>query len=157
MKANKKKLIILGIIIIVGFYVGGPVICLPEKEKLRVRQCMDNLVEIGEVCRAYANDHDGRFPDTFSQIATGKYTLATKTFICRGSQKRPGKASDVDQWSGYHLVTGITLGHHPRKVLAYDQPEHHRGDGAPVLFVDGSVSWVFAKEWTNLVAKGRED
>lgn len=125
--------------------------CFPEKEKTRRVGCMENLVVLGRACHAYADGHRGSFPSNWQSLATSE--VAPSRFICRGQRREPGAMGDVDSWADYVIVPGVMASDPSGAVLAYDQPSHHRGDGAPVLHVDGSVSWEDKEELGRLRTK----
>lgn len=141
-------IIFVGIVALMG--------CVAEKERVRRHRCMENLGEIGKRCIRYANGHGGSFPHSLSDVTSVEgesIADSGRVFICPSSGTHPGVISKVDDWSDYMFISGVTTNDPPNTMLAYDSPQHHRADGAPVLYIDGSVMWHDREEFGRLRTK----
>jgi prepilin-type processing-associated H-X9-DG protein len=108
---------------------------------------------------AYARDHDGRLPNTLSELldnARGEYW---SVLICPSEHGRVPKASrDLADWvlqhSSYEYVGSGLLWEElmPATVLAYEREPRHGGQRS-VLFGDGHVQLRDADDWSWLVAR----
>lgn len=112
-----------------------------RKERILRQRCMENLVAVGLEARAYAHANDGRFPETF--MAFARQIKDVDVFVCPSSKDRAGDVLNVTNWTSYVWIGGRTLRDEPSTPLAHCRCENHRGSGAPVLRVDGSVAWEF--------------
>lgn len=136
------------IVATVGFvlFTGLDLFIRREKATARRRVCAMNLKEIGVACLAYAANHDGAFPASFEQFIQGGPDDSTwrqpKMYYCPSSDTLAGEIDDVDNWSDYALIPGLTTTAPARTPLCRCDPAHHGGDGAPVLFTDGTVRWL---------------
>ncbi len=108
--------------------------------------CTDNLRNLSKAMRAYAGDWDGAFPPDFETlISTGDAT--EDNFLCLGSFP----VSDL--YACYLYVADQTSDADPKRVLIYEKPECHGGEGGNVLYVDGKVEFVSAERMADLVEK----
>ena len=103
-------------------------------------RCMSNLSQIGKACAMYSMDHDEALPTSF--LGLTNYLANAKVFVCKSSGHKHGPLHIVDEWTDYILVTNLSAASDSDLVLAYCKPENHKGKGANVLFIDGSVNWV---------------
>jgi hypothetical protein len=127
-----------------------------KSEKSCRLACMDNLMSIARASKAYASSHEGAFPPDWHALAAfsvGDTHIEPSVFVCRGTGTKPGSMAEVESWAEYILVPGVLVGDPPETVLAYDLAVHHGGDGAPVLYIDGSVGWKYAAEISQLRTK----
>ena len=92
---------------------------------------MANLKTLGMATMMYADDHDGKFPESFEQM--WEYYKNSKIL------ESPQKPAGFDGPS-YIYVKGHSLAvkSPARQVVVYENPEYLR-DNIPVLFLDGHV------------------
>jgi prepilin-type processing-associated H-X9-DG protein len=102
-------------------------------------RCQANLRIIWKAAKLTGYGEGDRFPPSLQTI----FTTAPdpKWYICPASGHNPGDATQIDMWSDYVYVSGLNESDPPSCVLAFCPPENHKGEGANVLFVDGSVRW----------------
>ena len=102
---------------------------------------------IGVRCREYARDHDGRFPNTWADLGPlEKGSTWDRVFRCPSTDHDPGAWERLDLWSDYHLLPGRTTNDPPHTILVIEPLSNHSGQGANVLFVDGSTTWWTASQ-----------
>ncbi len=116
-----------------------------SKERARRSKCTANLSQIGKALKMCSMDHADRFPATFLEL-TNYVGSFPKLFICPSSDHRVGAMTNVNEWTDYAYVSGLTEADPSDGVSAFCPPENHDGDGGNVLFVDGSVQWVAASD-----------
>ena len=141
-------------ITILGFLAG---LLLPSffmaRERAQRTQCMNNMKQIGLVCKMYALDHDSKYPSKFSELeAAGTPVLL---FKCPTTDTVIGSFVSVDQWSDYLLVPNKSSNDSASDVLAFSKPECY-SSGGNILLVDGSVQWCHIDEYNQLTAEFRE-
>ena len=78
------------------------------------------------------------------------YLHNPKVYICNKSGRTAGTLDGVDAWTDYALVAGLTENDPSVLPQAFCRPEHHNGDGANVLYLDGSVQWLTSGDFTAL-------
>jgi len=89
-----------------------------------------NLRGIGQGCHIYANDQDGKFPESLDAlIDAGIITRAT----LNSPRDREGNVS-------YVYISGQTVKEDVRNILAYERIIGK--EGTNVLFLDGHVQWM---------------
>ena len=126
-----------------------PMAAVPRPHHTRVSRCMSNLSQMGKACHMYAMDHDEAFPPSF--LALTNYLSNPRCFDCPSSERKPGSIDTVDEWTDYVLVTNVAAASAADLVLAYCKPKKHlKRNGANVLFVDGSVIWVSARDFDQI-------
>jgi prepilin-type processing-associated H-X9-DG protein len=109
-----------------------------------------NLRGIGQGCHIYANDQDGKFPESLD-------ALIDAGMVIRGMLNSP---RDHEGNISYVYISGQTVKEDPRNILAF---ERLIGDeGTNVLFLDGHVQWMKLDQFKQALLKtyqrlGRED
>ena len=113
-------------------------------------RCASNLRQIGQGIMLYANDHQGRWPDTLDALIVSA-DINAECFVCPSSNDlRARGATPQEQarnlYSGGHLSfvylgKGLAEPVHPNRVVAHEAPGHHEGAGMNVMFGDGRVQW----------------
>jgi prepilin-type processing-associated H-X9-DG protein len=125
-------------------------------------KCASNLRQIGQATMLYANDHQGRYPDTIGELM--EEDITTAVFICPGSNDEPAAAAATTQataaniHSGGHLsyiylAKGLTNTGQTNLVLVYEPLSNHQNRGMNVLFGDGHVEWFDLKQATKWLAE----
>ncbi len=123
-----------------------PMLARPTPHHSKRTRCMSNLSQISKACMMYAMDHEESFPP--SLLSLTNYVSVPKLFVCPCSGNKPDPIESVDQWADYVLVTNLTAGSDSDLVLAYCKPGNHvNRNGANVLLVDGSVTWVKTEDF----------
>jgi len=117
--------------------------------------CMNNVRQIGLAMYQYAEEHDGKFPDSFGALLKGQYLTTAKVFICPSSghsipEDFPGPPFDnvdlsvlkrVDEWSDYVLVRGVTPRSPRDFIVIHEKWGSHKEEGGNILFNHGHVKW----------------
>jgi prepilin-type processing-associated H-X9-DG protein len=137
---------------------------LPATNRVRTTQrlqmpCAFHLKNIGLACLIYANEHNGKYPDTFEEIMLAA-DMPPEQFICPGSgdTPAPGKTraeqaahlSEGRHLSYTYIGKGLTTSvvNRTNVVVAYEHPANYGGSKAShLLFADGHVEWINAIEW----------
>jgi hypothetical protein len=96
--------------------------------------------------RMYADDHDGKYPVTFNDMA-GEYIKAgdLKVFTCPASHHQVGSLTNIYEWTDYAYVSGLTEADPTNCVVMFCLPDNHKGKGANVGFLGGIVKWYSCK------------
>lgn len=131
-----------------------PSVLLPSLNRARESanrvKSASNLRQIGQGMLLYANDNQGKYPATMGELLAED--LALEVFISPSSRTaippnvRNGTPQEKAQWvndnSDYvYLGKGLKADANAERVLAYEKPEIHNGDGLNALFGDGHVEW----------------
>ena len=109
----------------------------------------------------YANDHQGRYPDTMGDLL--EEDITTAVFVCPGSNDFPAtgattQATAVDLYAGGHLSylyfgKGL-IGTPPATlILAHEPLANHQNKGMNVLFGDGHVEFITPPAATMILAE----
>lgn len=146
--SNRTPLIILGIC--VGVAVAPFLFYFLVTLGLRAHSKDDcrllHLRQIGVRCRMFAMYHEGRFPAKWSELEWSDMGGITNTtwprlFACPTAGHGAGDWAQVDLWSDYRLMPGLSTNDPPKTILAIEPLSNHE-TGANVLFVDGSSTWL---------------
>ena len=119
---------------------------LAERDRRMILKCrcQKRLESIGQACIAYAHTHAGAFPDALAEIAGTNAPSPLDspwTFVC--GRDRVGELRNVDQWSTYTLVPGLSTASAPSTILAFEPASDHWADiGGNVLYVTGKAAWL---------------
>jgi prepilin-type processing-associated H-X9-DG protein len=90
----------------------------------------------------YANEHDGRFPDTLEAVYP-EYIPDQDNFRCPGSTRPPATSADTAAKSDYGLIAGLTEKSPANTVLIREKSTaNHVPAGRNVLYVDGHVEFI---------------
>lgn len=121
---------------------------LPTHGKSPRSKCMAYLLQLGKAMKMYSMDHNANCAMSFSELTN--YANNAKLYICPTSGHLPGNISNVDEWADYVLVAGLRESDPKYSVHVFCLPEYHKGAGANVLFLDGSVQWSDAQDFAKL-------
>lgn len=94
------------------------------------RACQCNLEVIGRGCLAYATQHEGRFPAFLADIATtnaSNQQLSDPLLYTCLNRHPSGSLSNVDTWSDYIIVSGLSTSSPPDTILAFEPVSDHDG------------------------------
>jgi len=123
--------------------------------------CGSQLRQLGQACLLFAAEH-GRFPGSLGEVleTDGSTELAllcpterrTRRLIRRGS---PPTRAEILRMTRYVYLAD---GRRPSEMstddpLIYEHPDCHGGRGGNVLYGDGSVAWVSARDLKTIAAK----
>jgi len=131
--------------------------------------CLNNARTIGLACIGFAQEHDGRLPESFGMLLKEGYLNSTQTFFCPSTFNRlpadfPAdyRAASlealrgIDEASDYVLVKGGGPGESNERVLLYEKdPGHGSENWHNIVFSDGHVKLVKGLEFRELMAKER--
>ena len=127
--------------------------CGPTAEGL----CRINLKTLGQAAMLYATDHQGRYPAGVAELLEEE--IKTSDFVCPSTKDTPAtQPTAADVTAGGHLSYvyvggGFTAPVPPGAIIAYEPLCNHQMRGMNVLFGDGRVEWVEAKEARNMLAE----
>jgi prepilin-type N-terminal cleavage/methylation domain-containing protein/prepilin-type processing-associated H-X9-DG protein len=168
---------LLMVIAIIGILVGmlAPVLTIARENARRV-ECGNNLSQLGKATFMFALQNDDRFPSNLVSLVDEGYIDNVKVFTCRSDECRKSPEDEdqigeqyADQHCSYSLFTeqtnGVSMSASVRSttMLICDKDGgegnvngdnfggNHKGKGGNVVFVDGSVRWVRAREWNKKV------
>lgn len=99
------------------------------REQAKVAVSMANLRAIGMGCLLYANDHQGRFPETLEQLV--------QQDLLPHQLRSPRDPAEDGEEPSYILIRGQTSSAPPQNVLAHERLFGQ--ERVPTLFVDGHV------------------
>ena len=102
-----------------------------------LKRDISNLHTIGGLCALFAEDHGGRFPDDWNQLAPYLAEDGTKLFVTSQNRGGAGAMSNVMAWTDYVYIQGTTTAATPSTVVAFLPPSTH--SVALVLLADGTV------------------
>jgi prepilin-type processing-associated H-X9-DG protein len=111
-----------------------------------------NLHQIGGACIMFAKEHQGRFPDDWSQLALYDKDISRCFLMWENRRTKIGSMTNVMDWTDYVYVRGATTSSPPSTVVAFLPPgAHENRAGAPVLFADGRVEWQSLADFTRIM------
>lgn len=119
------------------------------RERARRTQCMSNLSQLGKASAIYAIDHNDKRPISFSQL--NDIIANPNLVICPSSGNEAGDSANIDEWSDYTLVPGLSDASSSDSPYVYCRPENHQGKGGNILYIDGSVGWSRTEEFNTLI------
>ena len=153
----------------IGLWLGVAQLCLvgavlvllptrgPREPAMRVK-CVSNIRQIGQGLQMYANEHGGVFPPSLDFVLSPQY-LESDVFVCPSSNHEPAAGPTTQAvvanfraaahlhcsyvYAGASLTNATAT---PKHVLAYEHATNHNRDGMNVLYGDGTVGWLDAKQ-----------
>jgi hypothetical protein len=118
------------VLAILLYYLTAPVLGLVRERDKRLT-CASHLRQIGLVLQIYAEDHDGKLPESVQSL--NEYSMIPELFVC------PATSS-----SQYEYDPEATLD--ARGVVMWDRLGNHK-EGRNVLFGNGRVEWLTEEEF----------
>ena len=126
-------------------------------------KCHNQLRALGQAMFLYANEHDGRYPDTFGQLLMDQ-DVTTAIFVCPSSDdERAADGSTLQETAAnlhakghlsyIYLGKGLTSQMPADFVLAYESVANHENKGMNILFGDGHVAFIPRKDAVTLLAE----
>ena len=100
----------------------------------------------------YRMDHSDQWPPSLAELAPDYVMANSRIFWCPACGHPKGASTNLMDWTSYvsaHLPSNAP----PESVHAFCPPENHGGDGANVLFADGSVTWHTKELFDELIRK----
>ena len=135
-----------------------------RESMLRVH-CASNLRQIGQGIQMYASQYGGLFPPSFDAMLSTQ-DLTSDVFVCRSSTHEradgPTPEAAVAKFRAdpnlhcSYVYTGVGLTNAtatPKHVLAYEHATNHHRHGMNVLYGDGTVRWLDAKQSSHLMSE----
>jgi prepilin-type processing-associated H-X9-DG protein len=175
--AGKAKIRVVGTLVIVGaiFWIALTLLrmMLPGG-RLRPLDsgpiCGTNLKGIGAAMAVYADTYDDRYPtgSKWCDLLLQGDFVTEKQFLCPNSQAKIGQSS----YAFNKNIAGMKRSQIPNDVVLVFEAapgwnsmggpenltaEHHKGDGANILFADSSVKWIKRKDFAKLRWKVQEN
>lgn len=131
-------------------------------EAARQLKCMWNLRQLGISISFYAGENGHAFPDSLPSLLAMR-GVSPKWLICPGSHDSEasgtgpaGRAAALlkpGHCSYIYVGGNLTDACNPDCVVAFEDPAHHRMQGAAVLHADGHVSFEPLRHVVRLVAE----
>jgi len=122
--------------------------------------CASNLRQIGQGVQMYANENHGVYPPDVATLLLTQ-DLTSEAFICGATHDTRAngpttQAIAADLTAGGHLSyvycgKGLNLESPAAAVVAYEPMTNHGGAGTNVLYADGHVDWLDAKQARTLI------
>jgi prepilin-type processing-associated H-X9-DG protein len=114
-------------------------------------KCASNERQIGQGLLLYANENKGKYPDDLGTLMKSE-ELTPEVFLCptRGETMPPEvaqmtpdqKVAWVNEHSDYlYLGKGQTSSAPADRIIVYEKPDAHNGDGMNILYGDGHVEF----------------
>ena len=116
---------------------------------------INNLKQIGILCRLYAMDHEGRYPNDWAEFISHE-AANSEIFVTLNNREAAGDLTNVMEWTDYVYIPGRTEASPPDAVVAFLPPGHHIRKGrsrAIVLFVDEHVERMSIADFTRAMNK----
>jgi hypothetical protein len=107
--------------------------------------CMNNLAQIGKALCMYSMDHNEQYPQDLQTLAI-EMKLPPKLFICPQSKHVAGSLSNLNEWTDYVYIHGLSATNDANVPVVFEFPANHNGVGGNVLYNDGSLCWWNAKD-----------
>lgn len=124
-------------------------------------KCAANLKSIGQAMLLYANDNNGKYPNSFSELISCE-EMTSDVLVCPQCSDTPARGATTQQvlqnfgqpghLSYVYTARGLTSAAPPDAVLAYERPTNHTG-GMNVLFGDSHVDFILTAEAQKLIAE----
>jgi hypothetical protein len=110
--------------------------------------CLSNVRQVGQAILLYAQEHQGRFPDTLEQVILTQ-DITAECFICPGSDidKAEGKTPEGqarhlhDHCSYVYHGKGLTTATAPTRPILCEPLTNHEVAGMTILFADGTAEF----------------
>ena len=166
MKHPGRTAIVLGAlaVVVVAFSIALPMLNR-AREAGGSPKCSSNLRQLGQALTIYANDHEGRLPDSLEEMLAS-VDVTNDVMICPSSNdeiaprgepseiianiRARGLRTRIDEPQGQprhcsyiYLGKGLSTGAiTPATVLIVEPLANHDGDGINVLYGDGRVDFI---------------
>ncbi len=115
------------------YYLTAPVLGRIREHDKQLT-CANHLKQIGLSLQFYADDHNGKLPESVQHLIEYEYFKVPELLVC------PATSS-----SQYEYDPNATL--NPHSVVMWDNLGNHK-EGRNVLFGDGHVEWLTEDEFT---------
>ncbi len=128
-------------------------------EGMRRKHCAQNLRAIGQACRMYRTEHR-RFPPDLAGLIHQKLAIPAM-MVCPSTghpapEYDPGRGRLLGEVDYVYLGADYGTSCPKWLILCYEDPANHRGEGANVLFADGTVRWLSPQELSSALARTRD-
>lgn len=110
--------------------------------------CSNNLAQIYIVLKDAVGPSGAYFPKTLGDLSNNP---DPNLFICSGAESRPGKMTDIVEWTDLIYVGNLTDSFIMGAALMISPPENHGGVYGYVLFSDGRVERLPAGQIRQLI------
>ena len=145
--------------VLVGVVALQTSVLLPSLNRAREManrvKCASDESQLGQALLLYANDHKGKYPDTyeaFIEYAVGELEVAHEVFICPSSNAQlpqTFKAMTPQEFAAWakdnssyvYLAGRKTTNANAEDILIYEKMENHDHDGINILYGDGYVEF----------------
>jgi prepilin-type processing-associated H-X9-DG protein len=114
-------------------------------------KCASNMKQIGSALLLYSNENQNQYPPDLETLLKTQ-DISSAVFVCPTGSDTPAPGADnaaqaKNLSAGGHLSyvyvgKGMTNSEPPDKVVLYENPGAHGGDGMNVLFGDGHVEFL---------------
>lgn len=112
-------------------------------------RCRNQLRSLLFACRMFAEDHDGRFPNQWTDCSR-YFANCAKILDCPAGGNDNITMADADSCADYVLIPERRKGDPEDTVLAFERLGHHISAGGHVGFLNGVVTWCSLKEYEAL-------
>ena len=139
MRLKKAGFTLIELAVIVAIIITFIILLTPIIGRIRTRAelvtCEENLQKIGLGLKLYANEHQGKFPPSLSELIEDGYVEDERVFDCP-SNRYIGDVLEPD----YHYTTGHSISSSSDTAIVFDKITNHR-DGKHVLYISGDIVW----------------
>jgi hypothetical protein len=136
------------VVVLMGLSVVGIRYAVRQAMKPAQHACAAQMRNLGVALATYANEHEGRLPDTLDTLIEADYVLP-ESLRC-----------PMAVWEGrdgrYHYIAGLTRDDDASLVVVYDDVSNHDGYGGTAVFLDYHAEFLKADALRAAVARTEE-
>ena len=132
-----------------------------EEGSMRVVRDASNMRQIGQALMLYARNRQGRYPPRLADLLIDG-DITTEVFVSPQSNDTKAMGDTIEAriaavesggHQSYIYVPNLSPAVDPKTVLVYEPLSLHNGDGMNVLYGDGHVEFVGAKQAAGIIAE----
>ncbi|OQB43634.1 MAG: hypothetical protein BWY09_00063 [Candidatus Hydrogenedentes bacterium ADurb.Bin179] len=133
-----------------------------SRHSTRQTLCVHNLKLLYSCLKAYAEEHEGHYPDRLANLLTrhGDNPEFLEILICpeiqaiykhNTGEKHPfpghPDADTLERLCSYAYVPGYTVDDPPDAIIFYEKKDNHFGKGRSLMYLDGHGAWEPPENW----------
>jgi hypothetical protein len=103
-------------------------------------KCVERLKDLGQSCLRYAGKHNGRMPESLSELYYRAYINDFDAFICPENPTEIEHRTEIDGKAAY-ILSPEASGTGVRPIVQDRSADNHGGKGIYVFYSDGSLRW----------------
>ncbi len=125
-----------------------------SREKARRVCCHNNTHYLGLLCKDFAKEHNGKYPDRLSQLKDYLSSpIPGRNFLCPADHNHSAIEltwENLNEFSSYRIVPHLTEASDPNTPLIVEKPGSHNKNGGCIYFIEGHASYRSFTSQTNL-------